>query len=497
MSAAEPNQHIGVALSGGGHRAALFALGALRYLVDAGKGRELASVSSVSGGSITNGAIAQRANLKTAQPEDFRLTVKQIASQITRRGTVFAWFVTRLYCALAILLVVLLIAVSFAPALPCWPFGWWTVAIWLAVLAALIGWAKLRSRVAARALAKTVLRHERSALDEINDDVAHVLCATDLQAGLAVCFSKSFVYSWEPKWGRPNGLPLAQAVQASAAFPFGFNVVSLPLSRFYSSHPWAGISEFKLLDGGVYGNMGTEWMFETQRRRAEAGAPPLHPVDEVVVVNASAGMESTPRPKLRWPLFGEIFAILAVKDVMYDQTTSVRRRLLHLRNLVETARARDQLNPRARVADDALRGATVQIGRSPFAVPDGFKADQDAAGTRANDAIQLLSDEQNAGEADRRQHWETERVDNSKVKTTLFKYKIRPDRAVSLIRCAASPAGSPVRGRAPGRDQGIRADRSADRALTQCKSSSRPARTKFSASWRRTHASRSPTLPRR
>lgn len=123
MSAAEPNQHIGVALSGGGHRAALFALGALRYLVDAGKGRELASVSSVSGGSITNGAIAQRANLKTAQPEDFRLTVKQIASQITRRGTVFAWFVTRLYCALAILLVVLLIAVPFAPALPCWPFG--------------------------------------------------------------------------------------------------------------------------------------------------------------------------------------------------------------------------------------------------------------------------------------------------------------------------------------------------------------------------------------
>ena len=107
------------------------------------------------------------------------------------------------------------------------------MAIWLAMLAALIGWAKLRSRVAARALAKTVLRHERSALDEINDDVAHVLCATDLQAGLAVCFSKSFVYSWEPKWGRPNGLPLAQAVQASAAFPFGFNVVSLPVEVLF------------------------------------------------------------------------------------------------------------------------------------------------------------------------------------------------------------------------------------------------------------------------
>ena len=44
-----PRPHIAVALSGGGHRAALFGLGALLYLVDAGKGPELATISSVSG----------------------------------------------------------------------------------------------------------------------------------------------------------------------------------------------------------------------------------------------------------------------------------------------------------------------------------------------------------------------------------------------------------------------------------------------------------------
>jgi hypothetical protein len=40
--------HIAVALSGGGHRAALFGLGALLYLIDAGKGPEIGCVSSVS-----------------------------------------------------------------------------------------------------------------------------------------------------------------------------------------------------------------------------------------------------------------------------------------------------------------------------------------------------------------------------------------------------------------------------------------------------------------
>jgi hypothetical protein len=36
---------IGVALSGGGHRASLFGLGALLYLADAGKSQEVTSIA--------------------------------------------------------------------------------------------------------------------------------------------------------------------------------------------------------------------------------------------------------------------------------------------------------------------------------------------------------------------------------------------------------------------------------------------------------------------
>jgi hypothetical protein len=53
-----------VALSGGGTRAAAFSLGVLMYLFDAGLGDRLRQVSSVSGGSVTNGFLA---NLLTEQ----------------------------------------------------------------------------------------------------------------------------------------------------------------------------------------------------------------------------------------------------------------------------------------------------------------------------------------------------------------------------------------------------------------------------------------------
>jgi len=60
---------ISVALSGGGHRAALFAVGALMGLADAGINRRVRVIASVSGGSITNGLLSSRGDFSTATPE--------------------------------------------------------------------------------------------------------------------------------------------------------------------------------------------------------------------------------------------------------------------------------------------------------------------------------------------------------------------------------------------------------------------------------------------
>ncbi len=55
----QPITWTGIALSGGGQRATLFTLGVLLHVAGAGKSRDVSSVASVSGGSLTNGYVAQ------------------------------------------------------------------------------------------------------------------------------------------------------------------------------------------------------------------------------------------------------------------------------------------------------------------------------------------------------------------------------------------------------------------------------------------------------
>ena len=52
------DRRIGIAISGGGHRATLYSLGGLAYLADAGLNKSVVAIASVSGGSITNGYLA-------------------------------------------------------------------------------------------------------------------------------------------------------------------------------------------------------------------------------------------------------------------------------------------------------------------------------------------------------------------------------------------------------------------------------------------------------
>ena len=61
----------GVALSGGGHRATVWTLGGLLALVDAGLNPNVVSVSSVSGGSIANGAVAHGGDYQTMTGPSF------------------------------------------------------------------------------------------------------------------------------------------------------------------------------------------------------------------------------------------------------------------------------------------------------------------------------------------------------------------------------------------------------------------------------------------
>ena len=419
---------IGVAISGGGHRASLFGLGALLYLIDAGKGPQLGSVASVSGGSLTNAYFGTKADLSTISSDAMWVKARDFARQIATRGTLWAAPQTYAYLLGIALLVVAAIVVScLCP--------WWAIVLAWVIAVGLGGWAsQQRSAVVASTFDTTLLK--KAPLSSMNATVSHVMCATDLQMGQNVFFSNSFVYSWRSGWGTPGKMRAAQAAQASAALPGAFSVVSLPLKRF-------GLPEervvalnrnpprrFKLLDGGVYDNMGSEWLLNIQDRLGE-GAPPvgLTTVDEAVVVNASAGDDVTRQPRVKIPFLGEIYSLLAVKDVMYRQTTAVRRRLLNVRYQIAQDRTSIQGNPR--VLDEALPGTTIQIDRSPFALPGRFVGVEDEFKARAEAAINILNQ---GTPGDARSYWTTEAEANRTVKTTLS--RIDPARAESLIRHA-------------------------------------------------------------
>jgi predicted acylesterase/phospholipase RssA len=81
---------VGVAISGGGHRATAWGTGAVLALFDAGLGPEITSIASVSGGSITNGVLAHDLDLNAATPTDVETSLRRLLRHITGEG--LFWF---------------------------------------------------------------------------------------------------------------------------------------------------------------------------------------------------------------------------------------------------------------------------------------------------------------------------------------------------------------------------------------------------------------------
>jgi hypothetical protein len=376
-------QHIAVAVSGGGHRATLFAVGSLLYLVDAGKGPELATVSSVSGGSLANAHLALTCDLTTAEPDQVWREAKSITSQVAGKGTIWAAPFTYAFLGSLVLVLVAALWISFLVPAPL------VVLTWVVALALVGLLAQQRSWIAARSFDRA-LYHGKT-LEDMHGSVDHVICAADLQTAEAMYFSARFVHSFRLGWGFAEPLPF---------------------------------THMKLSDGGVYDNMATEWPMRLARRITEGTPPdpPLHVADELIVVNSSAAQGVVQRRSVRTPVLGEITTLLAVKDVLYDQTTAVRRRLLDLRFRA----VRAGFTP----PDGDLAGTMVQIDRSPFDIPERFKGD-DAIAKRASKALEQL---EALGGPNAKQDWERVAKANRGVKTALS--KIDTARAVALVHHA-------------------------------------------------------------
>ena len=239
--------------------------------------------------------------------------------------------------------------------------------------------------------------------------VHHVICTTELQSGTSFFFTNRAVYGH--RFGgslEPCRVPLARAVQASAAVPGAFD----PRVLDFAELGLPGTGHVVLSDGGVYDNMADEWEYGLANR-ARNWPPVLdaqpHRVRTLVVVNGSGGW-NTLKPIDRHRTSLELAGLLRAKDVQYDVSTSHRRRAL----------AAQFINDDADDERGMLDGVFVQITSSPYDAPAKFAArdghEPDAFARRAARAAEFL-----AGQGYTPEWWTGVVGTTSAVGTTLAK----------------------------------------------------------------------------
>ncbi|MCG6498468.1 patatin-like phospholipase family protein [Kitasatospora sp. A2-31] len=429
---------IGVAISGGGYRATMWGIGALLYLADTGRHKDVVAISSVSGGSVANGVVAHETDFRQDPGADFAERVRPLIRHCARTG-LFFWgpstnrYVRSLFALAGLALLVLLGGVVATAVEGLRLVSGVLLAAGLLLLAGALLYFQRRSVVVDKALAREFFHHDGAptGLAEVRRSVDHVFCTTELQSGDHFYFSPAFVYGFRFGAGEPGGLPLSTAVQASACLPGAFAVRRLPTDRHYFTAGGEAVggapagADLVLTDGGVYDNMADQWLVGLEERARRPVHPPAeYGVDEILVVNASAGMTWEPFRASRIPLIGELLALIRIKSVMYDVSTNHRRSAL--------VRGSDRA-----VQEGGAVGALVHIAQSPYRVADAYANAAGAAGAgeeperaaraaRAGAVLDLLGRDE-----EQRALWK-ERTERSRTTRTVLR-KLGPDTTADLL----------------------------------------------------------------
>jgi NTE family protein len=283
---AGPRSGTGLALSGGGFRAALFGLGSLWRLNELGWLRSLRRITSVSGGSLTAGVLASRWN--------------KLAFDETGCATNFEELVAlrlRQFCSRTL--------------------------DWKAIVSGLIPLVSAAA-VTRRAYDRDLVRLADGQIARLSDlpvpgtGPDFVFFATCVQTGSSFRFTRDGLYDW--KLGRCANVQstLGTALAASAAFPPFLSPLLLKTdpTQWLDRPPVKGLANadricerLHLGDGGIYDNMGTEALWKT--------------MDRVLVSDAGAPFAFVSRPWFHWGS-----QLGRVRDILIEQTRALRKRML-------------------------------------------------------------------------------------------------------------------------------------------------------------------------
>lgn len=223
--AGEPTQGVGLCLSGGGYRAMLFHVGVLWRLNELGWLPKLDRVASVSGGSITAGVLGlawRHLDFRDGVAANFG---ERIVEPLRRMGAT-------------------------------------SLDVSSVITGALLPGVSASDRVASK-YSKVLFGD--ATLQDLPDAPRFTFCATNVQTGSLLRFSKKRLADWQVGCVDAPTVPLAKVVTASSAFPPVLSPceVELPDGAMqplpgadYCRKPFT--TDLVLSDGGVYDNLGIE-----------------------------------------------------------------------------------------------------------------------------------------------------------------------------------------------------------------------------------------------
>lgn len=257
---------IGLALSGGGYRAAAFHLGTLRKLHELGRLAEVDVLSTISGGSITGAAYC----LHQGPFEEFYSRMQAALGRCNVLRHVFTcWpFVRFVLLVLALLLPAAgLLFTRWAPAAP----------LPLLLLLGLLARYQFRLLPVSELIERAyeAFFFQGRTLDQLPARPLLALGASNLQTGRPFTFSRdwmgdsTYTYAARPARFVAAGFPIARAVAASSCVPFAFTPVRLARA-FYQQPADADRPDVQpqLIDGGVYDNQGLHKLTQPGSRYA-------------------------------------------------------------------------------------------------------------------------------------------------------------------------------------------------------------------------------------
>lgn len=287
-------RRIGLALSGGGLRAAVFHLGVLRRLAVDRLLEDVSVVSTVSGGSLVTAAIVSQSGMNWPSSDDY---LGSIYPELRRRLTSADLF-------------------SFKS------IGWrGLIEFNLALL-------KCRAEVLATMLERVWGISGR--LEDLPDAPQWLINTTCIETGKNWRFSKREMGDWTFGRHYAPDVRVAVAAAASAAVPYVVGAISLPLpaSGWWETDPATGKqictttplkSLVRLWDGGVYDNMGLEPLSKPGRG--------LRSCDFLICSDASGPLRAAGSSPFAALLRGSLSSP-RLFDVAGDQIRALRSRML-------------------------------------------------------------------------------------------------------------------------------------------------------------------------